>query len=283
VGRLRRWWSAIARVPKLGAVAVLIVAAVAAAVLFAIAGPAGRASAVASALAAVAATTAALAAIYLSREALARTDQQLSAAERATILSRYPLLLPIHQSVAFPESGGNIAPHPPTHDRFRLDSESLGSYAFVADTKDRFIIPVENVGEGPALRISGRLWRSDGALGDVVGPSALGAGRVAIMTARLQDEQETLPGAFEEAIKATGEPQGGPYYWLDLSYADVFENALGACALFDPRGLGAWRHHYGPRIEPTTRRHLPWVSTDPRASANMAAVGESWMFLGVHG
>jgi hypothetical protein len=145
-----------------------------------------------------------------------------------------------------------VAPHPPTEERFRLDSASLGSYAFVADTNQKFIVPVENAGEGPALRITGRLWRSDGVWGDVVGPSALGAGRVAIMTARLRDEQEVLPSAFEAAIKATGEPRGRPYFWLDLSYVDVFENLLGASALFDPRGLGAWRHSYGPRIEPAT-------------------------------
>jgi len=249
MGRLGRWWSALMRVPRLGLFAILIVAAMGATVWFAVAGPVARASTIVSALAAVASTVAALAAIYLSREALARTDRQLAAAERATVLSRYPLVLPIHQSVAFPESGHNIASHPPTEERFRLDSAYFGSYAFVAETKNSFIIPVENVGEGPALRISGRLWRSDGTSGYVSGPSALGASSTAIMTAKLQFDQEALPSAFEEAIKENGDPQGGPYFWLDLSYIDVFENSLGACALFDPQGLGAWLHVYGPRIE----------------------------------
>ena len=188
-------------------------------------------------------------AVYLSVQALHRTDQQLASAWRATVLSRYPLLLPIHQSVTFPDSAGTIADHPPTEGRYRLDPPRLGSYAFVADTKNRFMIPVENAGEGPALRISGKLWRSDGAQGDIAGPSVLGAGRTAIMTASLRSDGLAIPTAFGEVIRSYGDSPGVAYYWLDLSYLDVFGNTLGACALFDPRGLGAWHHTYGPQIE----------------------------------
>jgi hypothetical protein len=248
--QLARWRAAVTRITWLSGAAIFIVAVTALGIWFAVAGPADRASSVAGALAAAASTLAALAAIYLSREALARTDRQMAASERATVLSLYPLLLPIHQSVAFPESGGMLALHPPAEERFALESANLGCYAFVADTNERFIIPVENAGEGPALRITGRLWRSDGAAGEVIGPSALGAGRIAIMTARLRPDQSGLPGVFQEAIVAIGEPEHGPYFWLDLSYTDVFQNTLGACALFDPRGVGGWRHNQSPRIEP---------------------------------
>ena len=232
------------------AVAVFIAATALTALLVALLGPAARANGIADAVAAVAATGAALTAIYLSREALARTDRQLADAWRVTVLSRYPLLLPIHQSVTFPESAGTINAHPPTEDRFRLDSPNPGAYAFVADSRDRFVIPVENAGEGPALSIAGRLWCSDGAAAEVDGPSALGAGRVAIMTARLRNAGQAIPRPFDEALGGLGNRET-VYFWLELSYDDVFGNALGSSALFDPRGLGAWRYIDKPKIAPS--------------------------------
>ena len=249
---MANWWRlARGRVPLITVAALFIAATALAALLVALLGPAARANGIADAVAAVAATGAALAAIYLSREALARTDRQLADAWRVTVLSRYPLLLPIHQSVTFPDSAGTISPHPPTEDRFRLNSPYLGSYAFVSDSRDRFVIPVENTGEGPALSIAGKLWRSDGTVADVDGPSALGAGRVAIMTARLHDAGLATPERFEEAIIGLRNPRGPVYFWLDLSYTDVFGNALGSSALFDPRGLGAWRYIDKPKIGPS--------------------------------
>jgi hypothetical protein len=239
------WW----RIPKLTLAAAVIGAVVVGALVFAFTGPSGRTDAVSGALAAMASTGTALVAVSLSVQALRRTDDQLASAWRATVLSRYPLLLPIHQTVTFPDSAGTIADHPPTVERYRLDPPNLGSYAFVANTKNRFMIPVENAGEGPALRISGKLWRSDGAQGDVVGPSVLGAGRIAIMTASLRNDGLAIPAAFGEVIGSCGDTPGIVYYWLNLSYLDVFGNTLGACALFDPRGLGAWHHTYGPQIE----------------------------------
>lgn len=247
--RRTRWRPPTARAPRLGAVVTFILAAAGTALWFALTGPAGRAGAVAGALAATASTLAALAAIHLSREALARTDQQLALARRAVVLSRYPLLLPIHQSVTFPDSCGIFDAHPPTKDRFKLDSAHARSYAFVADTKNTFIIPIENVGEGPALRVAGRLWRSDGAVGDLVGPSALGTGRIAIMTARLRDTTDLPPSAFGEAIQVAGDHFAGDYFWLDLRYIDVFGNPLDSCALFDPRGVGTWHQAREPEIE----------------------------------
>lgn len=231
-------------------IGIVALAAVGLALWFALTGPAGRAGAVADALAATASTVAALVAIYLSREALGRTDRQLESSYRATVLTQYPLLIPIHQTVSFPDSGGNLAAHPPTEERFRLSSAQSASYAFVADTKDRFIVPIENVGEGPALSVSGHLWRSDHSIGELIGPSALGAGRVAIMTVVLQQAARELPDAFNAAIEVPGEGGIGPCYWLELSYSDVFGNALGASALFDPKGLGTWRYMDRPRIEP---------------------------------
>jgi hypothetical protein len=219
-----------------------VAVAVGTALLFALTGPPARAGAVAGALAAAASTAAALTAIYLSTRSLARTDQQLESTRRTTVLSRYPLLLPVHQSVVFPSSAGRLATHPPTEDRFELSSTVTGSYAFVADTSDRYVIPIENVGEGPALRIAGRLWRNDGTVGEVAGPSVLGAGRLAIMSATLCPADADAPAGFHAAIIAVDGPLGSTFFWLDLSYQDVFGNQVGARALFDSRGLGTWRH-----------------------------------------
>jgi hypothetical protein len=237
------------RVSSLAAASLLIGAAVLAALVIALVGPADRADGISSAMAAIAATGAALAAVYLSKQALARTDRQLTDAWRVTVLSRYPLLLPLHQSVTYPDSAGTIGAHPPTEHRFRLDSPRVGAYAFVADIKDRFMIPVENAGEGPALRVAGRLRRSDGAAGDIDGPSAVGAGQVAIMTAMLRPSGQAVPDDFDAALRSLPDRRAGTlYYWLDLSYIDVFGNLLGSSALFDPGGLGAWRYIDKPRI-----------------------------------
>jgi hypothetical protein len=238
------------RSPRLGIVAVVVVVAVGAAVWFAVRGPDGRAGAVAGALSAIASTTAALTALYLSREALARTDRQLAHARRALVLSRHPLLLPVHQSVSFPGSSGNIAAHPPTRERFALAPPSVGSYAFVEDTGDRFLIPVENSGEGPALQVAGRLWRSDGHSGPLVGPTVLGVSKVGIFVARLGGDAGRPPPAFDRAVKAlSGRPQA-LFYWLEMSYVDVFSTPLRGEALFDPRDLGAWHCVTIPAVGP---------------------------------
>lgn len=237
------------RGPRLELIGALVAAALGAALWFAVTGPSTRAGAIASALSAVGSAAAALTALYLSRESLARTDRQLASVRRAMVLGRYPLLLPLHQSVTFPDATGNLAAHPPTQERFQLNPGSSGSYAFLADTNDRFIIPLENAGEGPALRVTGSLWRSDGRWGRLVGPTALSAGSVGIMTARLGAVAQQLPSSFADAIQSIGQPREQPYYWLEVCYVDVFSNRLGALNLFDPRGLGSWQQFEGPAVE----------------------------------
>ncbi|MFI8804155.1 hypothetical protein [Micromonospora chalcea] len=221
--------------------AVAVCAAVAS-VVVAIAGPGQRAAPIVGSFAVIASTVGALAAIHLSRQALARTDRQLEETRRSLVLSRYPLLLPVHQAVAFPDSGGMVAHHPPAEDRFALASAPEPAYAFLAVTKDRLVIPVENVGEGPALRVSGTLWCSDGRSGPVSGVSALGAGRSGVLAAALSHDERPAP----EQLRAMLLQDSGPAvaYQLDLHYFDVFTNARRTTALFDPRGRGAWQHAY---------------------------------------
>lgn len=240
------------RPPRLVWVGLLVALAIAGALMLALFAPAERAGAIANVVAAVASASAALTALHLSREALKRTDRQLALTRRAAVLSRYPLLLPIHQAVAYPESTGALASHPPARERFRLNPPSAGTYAFLADTKDRLVIPVENAGEGPALRISGLLWRHDGRCGGVVGPTVLGAGKVMVATATLTQTRR-LPERFADAVKAVvdGFREGDPFYVLEMVYSDVFGNELSAWAVFDTSGPGAWRHVGVPVVEPS--------------------------------
>lgn len=226
--------------PRLSLIALAAVTIIAASLWFALRGPDARAGAVVGALAALASTTAALTALHLSRQSLARTDQQLAHARLVTTLSRRPLLLPVHQSVTFPDSSGTLAAHPPTMERFKLNPPPAGVYAFVADTNSRFLIPIENAGEGPALKISGELWHHSGARGRLVGPTAVGAGRIAIFSATISEGTDELPQGFLDAIRTAGAPDNCDRYWLETGYCDVFSNALTGKAFFDSRGLGRW-------------------------------------------
>lgn len=228
------------RKPTIGLIAIPVLGAVGAAVWFALRGPDARASAIAGALSALASTTAALTALYLSRQALRRTDQQLAHARRMAMLSRYPLLCPVHQSVSFPNSSGDIAAHPPATGRFKLNPPAAGTYAFVSDVKDTFLIPVENAGEGPALQACGILWRRNGRSGRLVGPTVVGAGRIGVFTASLGLVATELPPTFVAAITEVCADEGTDLYWLEMAYVDVFGNELGNRAIFDARGLGAW-------------------------------------------
>ncbi|MBF6302057.1 hypothetical protein IU459_31600 [Nocardia amamiensis] len=229
------------RGPRLGLIAIAVMTAIGAALWFALRGPDARAGAIAGALSALASTTAALTALHLSRAALSRTDQQLAHARLVTMLSRHPLLLPVHQSVSFPDSAGNLAAHPPTTDRFKLSPPRPGSYAFVADTNDTFLVPIENLGEGPALQVRGTLWHHSGRHGPLAGPTMVGSGRVAVFIARVSAETLELPPKFREAIRSAGSPKTCDLFWLETSYADVFANSLGGEALFDSRGVGGWQ------------------------------------------
>ncbi|MFG1673062.1 hypothetical protein [Micromonospora sp. NPDC049282] len=222
------------------------VCAAVAAVVVAVAWPTPRAAPVVGSFAAIASTVGALAAIHLSRQALARTDRQLEESRRSLVLSRYPLLLPVHQAVAFPDSGGMLAQHPPAEERFALASAPAPAYAFLAVTKDRLVIPVENVGAGPALRVSGRLWCSDGRSGPVTGVPALGAGHSGVLAAVLRGDGRPVPAELRALVAGDGGPAVA--YQLDLDYVDVFGHARRNTALFDPRGRGAW--HQLPGTEP---------------------------------
>ena len=176
-------------VPRVRFVVAVAVAAWVAALYFAVEGPVDRAGVMASTLVALASASAALTALHISREGLSRTDQQLANARRALVLSRYPILVPVHQAVAFPETSGTLAQHPPSVERFRISGAVAGTYAFLQDTNARYFLPVENAGEGPALEVSGALWSSDGRRADLQGASMISKGRTLVLTGSLMESR----------------------------------------------------------------------------------------------
>jgi hypothetical protein len=226
---------------RVGYAVALALTSWAAGLCFAAFGPADRAGAVASALVALASSAAALTALYISREGLARTDLQLANARLAIVLSRYPVLVPLHQSVVFPETSGLVAHHPPSVERFRLTGAAAGTYAFIQDTNDRYLLPVENAGEGPALEITGRLWSADGRHADLQGASMIGKGRTAVYRGLLAPAGARQLPVPERLAECRAEPGAPPGFLLELTCTDVFGNAFTASAVFDPAGVGAWR------------------------------------------
>ena len=218
--------------------AVLALLAWAAGLGFAVFGPADRAGSVAAALVALASSSAALTALYISREGLARTDLQLENARLAIVLSRYPILVPVHQSVVFPETSGVVAHHPPSVQRFRMTGAAAGTFAFIQDTNDRYLLPVENAGEGPALEVTGSLWSADGRHAALHGASMIGKGRTAVLAGTLAAPARKAP---ERLSECQAEPGAPPRFLVELAYTDVFRNEFTASAVFDSAGVGAWR------------------------------------------
>jgi hypothetical protein len=219
-------------------VVVLVIAAWAAGLGFAAFGPSGRAAAVASALVALSSAVAALTALYISREGLSRTDAQLANAHRTLVLSRYPILVPVHQSVEYPANSGQVGPHPPSDKPFRLTGSSIGTYAFIQQTNDRYLLPVENSGEGPALEISGTLWSTDGRRAELQGTSTIARGRTVVLSGTLTASTAPAP---ERLAECQAGPGASPGFLVEIAYVDVFGHAFTASAVFDASGVGAWR------------------------------------------
>ena len=210
--------------------------------IFAMYGPEDRATAIVSAVSAVSATAAALTAVWLGREAIAQAQNQVSEARRATVLSRYPLVLPIHQPLTQTGTGALLSEHPPAEERYVLPSGPEFSRCFVADTRDRFNVPLENVGEGPALELEGTLTRvRDLQCGRLVGVQAMGAGSFAVSTASLTRVRRALPKPLSDYIDSHDELINTDAYCVELAYKDVFGVKRCLAGVFDPRGLGSWQ------------------------------------------
>jgi hypothetical protein len=231
------------RRPSVLVLAIIAIALVASALAFAFLGPASRAGAVASVLTAVASLLAALSAIYLSREALARTDSQVAINRRALVLSRFPLLVPLHEPVHYPGGSGQLVAHPPAQDRYVLDPQSSSTFAFLTERDGTCYVPLENVGEGAALGLRGALWCSNGKHCAVRGSSVLGAKQKTTMVGRLESTNAPLPQAFADHLESLPSDSrvAFEHFWLSLEYRDVFQNPRESFAVFYPHGVGSWR------------------------------------------
>lgn len=231
-----------ARRAVLIAVATLAIAAVITALIIAVTSPPRAASAITGVLTASASITAALTALFLSTAALTRSDRQLLAGVRALQASRLPYLAPLHESQMMPGSG-SLMEYPPTEQRLPSMPNSSGIALFLADTRNRFLLPIENVGVGPALNLEGELGCSDGRVGRLTGAAFVAVGSRVTLAAEVHTASTSPP---DEVVSMANAFDGRIYYWIELEYEDVFGIQHLSRAIFDSRGIGAWRQLSSP-------------------------------------
>lgn len=231
------------RRPSVLALAGVAIALVASALAFAFLGPAARAGAVASVFTAVASLLAALSAVYLSREALARTDSQVAMSRQALVLSRFPLVVPLHDPIHYPGGSGQLVAHPPAEERYVLDSQTSSTFAFLTERDGTCYVPLGNVGEGAALGLQGTLWCSNGKHCALRGSSVLGAKEKTTMVGRLESTVAPLPQGLVDHLESLPSESrvAIDHFWLSMEYMDVFQNRCQSVAVFSPHGVGSWR------------------------------------------
>lgn len=210
------------------AIAIGIAAAIGA-LAFAMFGEVERGGVVAGALASVGTLAVASAALYVSHQSVVRSEEQIQESRRALELSYTPVIVPIHNVGGLPAATGTLAKHPPAEERYTLSTPSRTDYAFVEESDGTCFVPIQNVGPGPALRISVRLRGPQGSVGNALNRSALVAGGVAQLSLRLSDKVRWEGGAsFDRA------------YALEIECEDVFGRTHLTSAHFETAGTGAW-------------------------------------------
>jgi hypothetical protein len=224
-------------------------------IVIALLAPVGRAQALTSALAI-------LTGVVLGVLALEATREQTEEARRATEVSRHAILVPVHDPVDVPITG-SATRHPPTRNEFRLDFPTTARYAFfVNETRSDHgerrtaVLPIRNVGEGPALAVTGRLHAADGFIGELLGAAAVGGGETTVMKAILVlATNGPVPAAFTAWRRSQGDASDdlSDAYCLELRCVDIFGHAWRGLCFYDPRGLGAWELHDGYEMESRTK------------------------------
>lgn len=220
------------RVVWLSIVAVAAVLVLGMAGWYAITGAPARAAAVVGVLVAVASTLAALSALYLSTAMLSRSDRQLAATLQAMQVGQLPYLAPLHESSERRDSAPALK-RPPAELPFSLPDR--GEY-FRLDKRDFAVLPIANLGVGPAIHVAGALWCSDGRRGDLEGVRVVAPGARALFSVRL----ETGSAPHPELLTQTVQRMSDPTFFLEVFYEDVFGKRHVLRALFNPAGIGEW-------------------------------------------
>lgn len=127
--------------------------------------------------------------------------------------SHRPVIVPVQENVKIRFRGGEVHAASPTIHENDPERDDLPAYAHV-------ILPIKNVGMGPALNIRGRLSQTDGDAYDVEKPlEGLGAGQVnAVLFARWQQARTGTAGLAEFTAELIYDDIGGRSYSTDVEW-----------------------------------------------------------------
>lgn len=216
-----------------------------AALVYSLIGPLERGEAVVGAIVSIASTSVALIAVWLAWQSLAQSDAQIRQSREEMHLSRRPLLLPVHQPLGSPSSSASLQYHPPAEERYELRPTEPPAFAFLQDATGDLYIPVENVGEGPAVSLTGKIASSDGKIRRLTGSTGLASGALTTLRsnpAPVGDGPSPDPD-FAKFVESLLPSLRNSCYHLRIEYLDIFGSPHVTVALFDPRGVGAWHVH----------------------------------------
>jgi hypothetical protein len=87
-------------------------------------------------------------AAYSSRQSALSSREQVRLARAQVQNAHRPVLVPVHGNIKVPFRGGEIHAHSPHHVENPPDREDLPGYSAL-------MLPVENIGAGPALSVQG--------------------------------------------------------------------------------------------------------------------------------
>ena len=210
-----------------------------------------------------------LAALYLGVRAYRISAFQAEQTARIIVLSRQPLLTAVHEPTGWSSESVKDAWFP-AEEPFLIsegapEPSSVTTRAFSVlvemtrkgERVDRALVYLRNVGEGPAMITTARLWSGQGLVGSLQGGASVGAGGIEAFNCELRHDP-----AFSETLAETAarwaadqqeadvlraewqsrKPEG--LYFLEIGYHDIFGTSTDRPVLqswFDPHGRGQWR------------------------------------------
>jgi hypothetical protein len=210
-----------------------------------------------------------LAALYLGVRAYGISAFQAEQTARIIVLSRQPLLTAVHEPTGWPLESVKDAWFPAEQPFMisegmpELSSGTAKAFSVLVEMTrkgervDRALVYLRNVGEGPAMIATARLWSGLGLVGSLQGSASVGAGSIEAFNCELRHDP-----AFSETIPETASRWGAHQqeadflrsewrsrkperlYFLEISYHDIFgtsENRPVLRSWFDPSGRGEWR------------------------------------------
>ncbi len=210
-----------------------------------------------------------LAALYLGVRAYRISAFQAEQTARIIVLSRQPLLTAVHEPTGWPSESVKDAWFP-AEQPFLIsegvpEPSAVTTRAFSVlvemtrkgERVDRALVYLRNVGEGPAVIATGRLWSGLGLVGSLRGSASVGAGGIEAFNCELRHDPAFSETIAETATRwAANQQEAGVLraewqsrkperlYFLEIGYHGIFGTSTDRPVLrswFDPCGRGQWR------------------------------------------